>query len=1270
MLRDRAGLRRRLRGLQRRLSEDKPVDRGLRALRLAVDTSRARRQAREDDRPSIDYPLELPVVGRRGEIEAAIRRNPVVIVCGETGSGKTTQLPKICLEMGRGIGGLIGHTQPRRIAARSVAQRLAEELGSRVGEQVGFKVRFSDHVGPECYVKLMTDGILLAEIQQDRLLSQYDTLIIDEAHERSLNIDFLLGYLKGLLPRRPDLKLIITSATIDPQRFSRHFGGAPIVEVSGRTYPVEVRYRPLAGVEEDTRDLTLLEGIVQAADELAAEGQGDILVFLPGERDIREAAEALRKHHPRHTEILPLYARLSATEQHRVFESHRGRRIVLATNVAETSLTVPGIKYVIDSGLARISRYSWRSKLQRLPIEPISRASANQRAGRCGRVSEGICIRLYHEQDFERRDEFTEPEILRTNLASVILQMEALGLGDIEAFPFVEAPDTRLIKDGYGLLQELGAVDDARRITDLGRRVARLPVDPRLARMLIAAEEQHCLRETLIIVSALAVQDPRERPLESQQAADQAHSRFLDERSDFVTYLNLWDYYHVQLRRLSKSKLRKMCRDEFLSFFRMREWLETHRQLRTLMLEGGATENQKDATYPRVHRALLSGLLSHIGMKDDAGEFLGARNRRFRIFPGSGLFKKPPKWIMASEIAETARVYARTCARIEPEWLEPLARPLMRREIFQPHWQRRAGRAGAYEKLTLYGLTVVQRRRIDYTRINPEQSRELLIRHALVYGEYEYQAAFLEHNRKLVEGIEELEARARRRDILVDEDTMYGFYDRLVPEHVTSMAAFEKWRTEVERHDRKALFFRREALMQHEAEDITAERFPDTITVGGLRLPLSYRFEPEAEDDGVSVTVPAAALNQLDPAPFEWLVPGLFEERLTALIRALPKTLRKNFVPAPDFARALAQRLTYREGDLYEALGSELRRMTGVEVAPDAWADGDLPRHLRMRFRVIDAKGEDIAIGRDLDSIKSRLGGQITQQFRRAEPSRLERDHLTDWDFGELPETVEIESHGIAMQGFPALVDHQGSVALRVLDNAQSAQRSTEAGVRRLCRIRLRELEKYLLKQLPDIATLCLQYTSVGTCAELKDDIIGTAFSRALGPEIPRDKATFEAAVDRARGLVVPEANEICAQLAPILAEHHELSKRLKGNLPLSWVEAAADIRDQLSFLIYPGFVSATPREWLAQIPRYLKAIGRRLDRLDRAPDKDRRLRVELEPLWAACKTRLRESDRAGVRAEWRWLVEELRVSLFAQELGTMRRVSVKRVARLFEEQR
>jgi ATP-dependent helicase HrpA len=787
--------------------------------------------------------------------------------------------------------------------------------------------------------------------------------------------------------------------------------------------------------------------------------------------------------------------------------------------------------------------------------------------------------------------------------------------------------------------------------------------------MLIAAEEQGCLREALIVVSALAVQDPRERPLEHQQAADQAHARFLDERSDFLAYLNLWEYYQVQRRHLSKSKLRRQCRDEFLSFMRIREWIETHGQLRTLMLEGGARENDKDAGYAPLHRALLSGLLSHIGIRDEAGEFVGARNRRFRVFPGSGLFKRPPKWVMAAEIAETARVYARTCARIEPEWLEGLARPLMRREVFEPHWQRRAGRAGAYERLSLYGLIVVAKRRIDYTRINPLESRELLIRHALVYGEVPREPPFLAHNLALIGEVEELEARSRRRDILVDEDSLYAFYDRLLPETVTSLAAFERWRTEAEREEPKVLFYRREALMRHEAEDITAERFPDTIRVAGLRLPLSYRFEPEAEDDGVSVTVPAAALNQLDRAPFDWLVPGLFEERLVALIRSLPKALRKNFVPAPDFARALAQRLPYRDGGLFERMNAELQRMTGVELPGQAWSEQELPPHLRMRFRVIDSDGAEIAAGRDLEATKAHLGGRIEQQFRRAEPSRLERSGLTDWDFGELPETVDIESHGISMQGFPALMDEGDSVALRVLDNADSARDASAAGVRRLCRIRLREQDRYLHRQLPDIATLCLQYAAIGSCTELKDDIATAAFARSLGPELPRDKRSFEAAVDHARARVIPEATEICARLAPILAELHTLRKRLKGSLPLSWVEAAADVADQLEHLVYPGFVAATPPQWLEQMPRYLKAIGRRLDRLDHAPDKDRRLRVELEPLWAACKTWLEATGPVGAQDERRWLLEELRVSLFAQELGTLRRVSVPRVAKLFSAQ-
>jgi ATP-dependent helicase HrpA len=1265
--RERLRLRRRLDSAPARLRSGDGAERLLPDLEKAIAEAQALRAARAGDAPAIRYPEALPVVQRREEIAAAIEAHPVIILCGETGSGKTTQLPKICLELGRGVDGLIGHTQPRRIAARSVAARIAEELERELGGLVGYQVRFAERCDARTRIKLMTDGILLNEIRADRRLDAYDTLIIDEAHERSLNIDFLLGYLKRLSTQRPDLRLIITSATIDPERFARHFDEAPVIEVSGRGYPVTMRYRPLQGEAEEARDLSLLEGVTEAVSELAQEGPGDVLVFLPGEREIREAAEQLRKHHPPATEILPLYARLATHEQHRIFASHARRRIVLATNVAETSLTVPGIRYVVDSGLARISRYSWRAKLQRLPVEPVSQASADQRAGRCGRLGPGICIRLFDEEDYARRARYTDPEVLRTNLASVILQMAELGLGDPRSFPFIDAPDPRLIKDGYRLLHELGAVDAKHRLTATGRRLARLPVDPRLGRILREAAATGCLREALIIVSALAVQDPRERPQESRAAADTAHARFQDPRSDFIAWLNLWDYWRVQSARLGASALRRLCREEFLGFMRMREWRETHHQLRRLMLDEGARENEQEADYASLHRALASGLLSNLATRTSDGEFLGARNRKLRVFPGSGLARRPPKWLIAAEISETTRVYARTVAEIDPGWLEPLAAQLTRREVFEPHWQRRAGRAGAYERVTLFGLTLVARRRIDYTPIDPAAARELFIRHALVYGEFPREPAFLRHNLALVESLEDLEARARRRDLVVDEAVMQGFYEDVIPHEINTVAAFERWRRKAERDDPKRLFFRRERLMQHEAEEITAERYPDLIKVGSLRLPLRYRFEPGAQDDGVSVTVPLAALDGLPEAPFEWLVPGLIEERVTALIRALPKALRRHLVPAPDFASAVLQRLEYRAGDLYAALGRELAAMTGVEIAREAWDVAALPAHLRMRYVVIDAEGEERASGRDLEALRAELSGAARSQIAQDPGLGFERQGLTEWDFETLPDSVQVTQHGIEVELYPALVDAGECVDLRLLETPDAAAAATRAGLVRLLRLRASETERYLRRALPDTETLCLQFAAVAPCARLMDDIVEASCRRALGADIPRRREAWAQLADRARAELVPTATEIATTLGPILAAHHALRGRLRGTLPLSWIEAARDIDDQLRHLVYPGFVAATPQAWLGELPRYLRALERRLERLDRAPDKDRRARVELEPLWDRVRTAL-ERDAGVQAADWRWAIEELRVSLFAQELGTRRTVSPKRVDRQLRE--
>lgn len=1267
--REQAGFSRRIAGLERRAHRGQSIDRGWASLVSEIEASCVRVATRRASLPVPDYPSELPVVSHRKEIARAIVAHQVVIICGDTGSGKTTQLPKICLELGRGAAGLIGHTQPRRIAARSVAMRIAEELKTQVGQGVGFKVRFSDHVNSESYLKLMTDGILLAEMQQDPLLSQYDTLIIDEAHERTLNIDFLLGYIKRLLPQRPDLKVIITSATIDPERFSRHFKNAPILKIAGRTYPVEVRYRPLITCEANADDRSLTEGIVEACAELGREGSGDILVFLPGEREIREAAEALRKHHPPHSEILPLYARLSMTEQHRVFEAHSGRRIVLATNVAETSLTVPGIRYVVDAGTARISRYSWRIKLQRLPIEPISKASADQRKGRCGRVGPGVCIRLYSEDDFNSRSTYTDPEIQRTNLASVVLQMRALGLGEIADFPFMDPPDPRLVKDAYRLLEELHAVDAKKKLTDLGRRLARLPLDPRLGRMLLAAEHKGALREVLVIVSALAVQDPRERPTEYLQAADTSHKRFQDNRSDFLSYLNLWTYYHEQVRHHSTSQLRKLCKREFLSWMRMREWVETWRQLRSQLFEMGLRENQKEAEYDAIHCALLSGLLSHVGFrledKRDKGAYLGARNRKFHIFPSSGLNKHGPKWLMAAEISETARTYARTVAYIRAEWIEQIGSHLLKHHVFGPYWEQHSARVGAYDRISLYGLIIHPRKRVDFARSHPTEARELFIRHALVYGEFRSHGGFLVHNLELIKEIETLEAKARRPDILVDEHVLFEFYDRLVPNEIHNGKAFESWRVQAEREHPQLLYLSRKALMQHEAEAISTERFPEQITAGpGLVLPLQYRLDPGDKRDGVTITVPLAALNQIDLSRSEWLVPGLLEEKITTLIRGLPKGLRKHFVPVPDFARACTQALEFGHGDLLEALSHQLNRMTGVEVPLASWDLASLPQHLRIRFEILDDKGKMLDAGRDLPALTDRLKNSAMRVFEAIPKQMMERDEVTDWDFGALPDSVDIQQQGLSIKGYPALVREGDHVALRLLNSRDRAMAAHLEGLIALLRHVLREQVKYLDKHLPHAQSLCMYFISIGRCELLKNDLVDTAIEQVfLDLPLPRSQEVFAARLESGRSRLVDVCNELAECMNNTLSVFYRIRQSLKSTLPLSWIEAITDINDQLVHLIYPGFIRATPAPYRQRLPRYLKAIERRLERLGQQPGKDRHLRMEIEPLWARCKQRWGDgSNVSDALREYRWQIEELRVSLFAQELGTANPVSISRL--------
>jgi ATP-dependent helicase HrpA len=1266
-LRDRTPFARRLQMLRQRWREGKSVERGLAQLSAEVDAAVARLRERRAALPAPTFDDSLPISAHRETIAAAIRDHQVVVLCGETGSGKTTQLPKICLSLGLGAAGLIGHTQPRRIAARSVAARIAAELGTTVGGQVGYKVRFSDRTGPAAVVKLMTDGILLAETQSDRYLNQYEVIILDEAHERSLNIDFLLGYLKRLLPRRPELRLIITSATIDPHRLSRHFGHAPILEVSSRNYPVEVRYRPLLAADEDERDRDLPRAILDAVDEVWREGPGDILIFLSGEREIRETAENLRKHHPPNTEILPLYARLSAAEQNRVFQPHGRPRIVLATNVAETSLTVPGIRYVIDPGAARISRYSPRSKIQRLPVEKISQASANQRAGRCGRVMAGICARLYAEEDYQARPAFTDPEILRTHLAAVILQMSALNLGRPEEFPFVDPPDSRQINDGFRLLFELQAVDEQRRITDLGQQLAKLPVDPRLGRMLLAAQREGCLCEALIVVAALAIQDPRERPLERQQAADEKHRRFRDEHSDFLALLALWDYYHEQMRQLSRNQLRNLCQADFLSFVRMREWRDLHQELLGRVTEMGMRLNSEPAPYASLHRALLSGLLGHLGLKQEENVYLGARSRNFYLFPGSGLFRKRPRWVVAAELVETTRLYARTVARIEPEWVEGLAGHLLKRSYAEPHWEKRSAQVAATERVTLYGLPIVAGRRINYGPLDPALARELFIRHALVEGEFLCKAAFFQHNRQLLAELEELEVRARR-DLTADEEALYRFYDERIPAGIYSGPAFETWRKQAERENPRLLFLDRAALLAEAGPAADGERFPDHLDLDGLKLPLTYRFAPGADDDGVTLTVPLAAVNQVDPKRLDWLVPGLRAERMAALLKSLPKALRRNFVPVPNYVQALLEVIEPGARSLAEAMTERLQRMTGLQVPEDAWNPDAVPPHLRMRLQVVGADGKVLAVGRDWAALQAQLRGEARTRFAALPTPEFERERLRDWDFGELPAEVSFVRNGIQLRGYPALIaEPDGTLALRVVDSPARAEAATRAGLRRLIGWRLGPAFRQLARDLPNFQRMTLHYLGLGTQEQLREDVLNAILDRAFladGP-LPHDRAAFDGLLERGKTRLASVRVEVCDMAAAILAAYHEVRRALTDESPV-WAEALADIREQLARLVYPGFLSQTPVEWLPHLPRYLRAIGLRLQKLRQAPDKDRQRRGDILRLWEFCQRQLERNARQERRdpelIRFRWLLEELRVSQFAQELKTLLPVSVKRL--------
>jgi len=1358
------------------------------------------RQAAANPVPVVTFPDALPVSGRRDEIAQAISAHQVVIVCGETGSGKTTQLPKICLSLGRGIGaggqGLIGHTQPRRIAASATARRIAEELGTPFGEVVGYKVRFNDNLAAGASVKLMTDGILLAETTSDPLLRAYDTLIIDEAHERSLNIDFLLGYLKEILPRRPDLKLIITSATIDADRFARHFGSderpAPVIEVSGRMFPVEVRYRPInddvlktadgnkpkpdgarqqresdgsARGNQRDNDRDLINAITDAVDELSREGSGDILVFLPGEREIREASEALRKHHPPHTEILPLFARLSAAEQERVFKISNGRRIVLATNVAETSLTVPGIRYVVDAGLARVKRYSYRNKVEQLQIEPISQAAANQRAGRCGRVADGICIRLYEESDFQGRVRFTDPEILRSSLASVILRMKSLHLTEIETFPFLEPPPGRAIADGYQLLNELGAVDDSNALTPIGRELARLPLDPRIGRMILAARDQHALKELLIIASALSVQDPRDRPIEAQEAADQAHRQFADERSEFLAWLKIWAWFEDALaHKKSNRLLAEACRSKFLSQLRLREWRDVHSQLLTVVREMGWRMNEAEATFEQIHLSLLSGLLGNIGLKaDDEPHYLGARSIKFFLWPGSTLLKKAGKWVMAGELVETSRLFARCIAKIEPEWLERVGPHLLRKSLSEPHWEKKSAQVVAFERAVLHGLPVYHRRRVSFGLQDPARAREIFIRSALVEGEFETRLPFFAYNRKLVADIEQLEHKSRRQDVLVDDELIFAFYDQAIPRGIYTGADFQKWYLEAsgqrasqavlgggdkapanananagaKPRDSKLLFLNRDDLMRHEAAGVTTDLFPKKTVMAGVEMALTYHFEPGSPRDGVTLAVPLFSLNQIDPRRCEWLVPGMLKEKAHLLLKTLPQKLRRHCVPLPEYAARFAERAaaTHVKGviiGLIDTLIADLRETIKLDVKTSDFKLEALPAHLFMNFKVIDEHGRQLAMGRNLAQMRAELGAQAQQVFQKLAAGSVSRDadaaaqarpvtgqagrapvtpaavngggsarsglkgssnagssaatpalasgassassstalyeQLTTWNFGQLPDLLEIRRGGQTLFGYPALVDRGTHCDVEVFDSPEEALRAHRAGLRRLFALQLREPIRFLEKNIPGMQQMVLHFMALGTQDELRDQIVACALDRAcLQEPLPVDEASFHLRRDEGRSRLTLLAQEIARLAGTILSEYTAAGKKLSQ--AKTFTGAYADMQQQLQTLISKRFLIDTPYAQLSHFPRYLKGLALRIDKLKADPARDARALAEYQPLLQSYQRLLAQRREFGDPrlVEFRWLLEELRISLFAQELRTPMPVSVKRLQKVWD---
>jgi ATP-dependent helicase HrpA len=1282
---DRHGFKRQIDRLRSEYQKGKDPEAQAAALQSRIEQSSLKRRQRLASVPVLNFP-DLPVTGKKDEIAELIRNNQVVIVCGETGSGKTTQLPKICLSIGLGAGGFIGHTQPRRIAARTVADRIAEELGEPLGKSVGFKVRFTDKTHADSLVKLMTDGILLAETQNDPYLNQYDTIIIDEAHERSLNIDFLLGYMKWLLPKRPDLKLIITSATIDPERFSKHFFDAPIIEVSGRTYPVEIRYRPVEEPEKDedgknaANDETsdnLQQAILEAVDELTRDLRGDILIFMSGEREIKETTESLKKHHPSQYEILPLYAKLSASEQERVFKPKGGKiRIVLATNVAETSLTVPGIRGVIDTGHARISRYSHRSKIQRLPIERISQSSANQRAGRCGRVAEGICIRLYAPEDYQARPEFTEPEILRTNLSAVILQMSALNLGDIEDFPFIEPPEDKMIRDGKTVLQEVNALDKQGKLTDIGKQLVKFPTDPKLARMLIAAEKQHALHEVAIIVSALSIQDPREKPADKLAQAEAKQARFRHEDSDFLTLLNLWNDFEEQKKHLSNNKLRKYCQEHFLSYIRMREWVDIHAQIMQVIKgDLNLKINTVPASYVEIHRSLLPGLLSNIGFRHEQYEYLGARGLKFFIFPGSGQHKARPKWIMAAEQVETSKVYARTVAKVEPEWIEECAEHLVKRNYYDPHWEKKAARCAVYERTLLYGLTLQAGRKVPYEYVDPKAAREIFIRSALVDHDYHSNAPFYVTNQKLLEEVGYIQHKGRRVDLVEDEEWLYQFYDKKIPAEVVNGITFDQWRKKVERDNPKFLFLTREDLTREQDHVVNEWDYPDSKKIGNLTIALQYRFEPGHDEDGVTAIIPVHQLNQVSQVPFDWLVPGLLEEKCIALVKSLPKPIRKHFVPVPETVKQCLEIEPDFKGFLYEWLGNRLRKLTGEAIPLNAWNPESLPEHLKMNFRVIDDQGKLLDYGRDLKKLQAKHGVVAGDSFDQLAADELNYTGCIQWAFDDLPDSRQFMQRGQSFIGYPAIVDEGESVGVRLFDTESKAAQQHRAGLIRLFQLQLRKECTYLLKNLPQSAAAELAYNRLPKHGILnykpsgsyKEDMLYLILNHVfVEGRTLRSQQAFEQSLLQNKGNLMATAQEAGKTVLEIMSLYNDIKTRLQRhnlNDPL-----AIDINQQLNFLIYAGFIHNTPYDQLKAIPRYLKAAAYRLDKLSNDPQKNQEINRYAARFWQDIEKKSKKDSVIPEHDPFRWAIEEFRVSLYAQQLKTAYPVSAKRLEKAWDE--